>query len=92
MADTNVLSPRLQEVLQIDVPILQSGMGGVAGAELAAAVCNAGGLGVLAALGLTPDQIQAAIRDLRGRTGGSFGVNIWLHERCPHSSEPGDDS
>jgi NAD(P)H-dependent flavin oxidoreductase YrpB (nitropropane dioxygenase family) len=75
-----LLSPRLQDVLGIDAPVLQSGMGGVAGVDLAAAVSNAGGLGVLAALRLRPEQVRAAIRDIRERTSKPFGVNIWLHD------------
>jgi len=74
------LSPRLEAVLGTSAPVLQSGMGGVAGPELAAAVCNAGGLGVLAALRLQPDQVRAAITDIRTRTDRPFGVNIWLHD------------
>lgn len=88
MADTVPLSPRLREVLGIEVPILQSGMGGVAGTELAAAVCNAGGLGVLAALGLGPDQTRAAIRELRSLADKPFGVNIWLHDDVRRPPDP----
>lgn len=74
------LSPRLSESLGITAPVLQSGMGGVAGVDLAAAVSNAGGLGVLAALRLRPEQVRAAIHELRELTNKPFGVNIWLHE------------
>jgi len=74
------LSPRLRDVLGIDAPVLQSGMGGVAGSALAAAVCNAGGLGVLASLRLQPEQVRAAIHEIREQTDKPFGVNIWLHE------------
>jgi NAD(P)H-dependent flavin oxidoreductase YrpB (nitropropane dioxygenase family) len=66
--------------LDIDWPIIQSGMGGVAGTDLAAGVCNAGGLGVLAALMMPPDLLRDQIRDLRRRTDRPFGVNIWLHD------------
>jgi len=82
------LSPRLHDVLGISAPVLQSGMGGVAGSALAAAVCEAGGLGVLAALRLRPDQVQAAIRDIRDRTSAPFGVNIWLHEDVRTPPDP----
>lgn len=88
------LSPRLATALGIDAPILQSGMGGVAGADLAAAVSNAGGLGILASLRLHPDQVRSAIHDIRSRTSQPFGVNIWLHDdvRTPPdpSAIPGD--
>jgi len=77
------------EVLGIEAPVLQSGMGGVAGVDLAAAVSEAGGLGVLAALRLTPDQVREGIAEIRAKTDRPFGVNIWLHEdvRTPPSPD-----
>ncbi len=69
--------------------MLQSGMGGVAGAELAAAVCNAGGLGILAALRLEPQQVRASIRRVRELTDRPFGVNIWLHDDVRSPPDPG---
>jgi nitronate monooxygenase len=54
-------------------------MGGVAGPELVAAVSNAGGLGILAALNLKPDAVRKAIARVRELTDRPFGVNIWLH-------------
>ena len=83
-----LLSPRLQHVLGIDAPILQSGMGGVAGADLAAAVSDAGGLGVLAALRLQPEQVRLAIREIREKTDKPFGVNIWLHDDVRTPPDP----
>jgi len=62
------------------VPVMQSGMRGVAGADLAAAVSNAGGVGVLAVLGLKPDVVRDQIRAVRALTDQPFGVNIWLHD------------
>ena len=55
-------------------------MGGVAGPELVAAVSNAGGLGILAALNLRPDAVRSAIQHVRELTDRPFGVNIWLHD------------
>jgi nitronate monooxygenase len=83
------LSPRLDELLGIAAPIMQSGMGGVAGPELVAAVCNAGGLGVLAALGLRPEQVAASIQRVRELTDRPFGVNIWLHDDVRTPPDPG---
>src|SRR5680860_29858 len=71
---------RLRTVLGIEAPILQCGMRGVAGPELAAAVSNAGGLGILAALFQGPDDVRASIRRIRELTDRPFGVNIWLHD------------
>jgi len=82
------LSPRLQQVLGIGAPVLQSGMGGVAGSELAAAVSNAGGLGVLAALRLQPDRVRNAIHEIRSKTDKPFGVNIWLHDDVRTPPDP----
>ena len=67
------------EQLKILYPIVQSGMGRVAGPELAAEVSRAGGLGVLAALNLSPDELRIQIRRVRDLTDRPFGVNLWLH-------------
>jgi nitronate monooxygenase len=63
-------------------------MGGVAGPDLVAAVCNAGGLGVLAALRLEPDRVRTSIRQVRELTDKPFGVNIWLHDDVRTSPDP----
>ena len=65
--------------LGIAHPIISSGMSRVAGPELVAAVCNAGGLGILAALRLEPDDLRAQVRRIRALTVQPFGVNLWLH-------------
>jgi len=69
----------LTDLLGINVPILQSGMGRVAGPELAAEVSRAGGLGILAGLRLSADELHRQIRRLRELTDRPFGVNLWLH-------------
>lgn len=68
-------------------------MGGVAGPELVAAVSNAGGLGILAALNLKPEAVRAGIQKVRELTDRPFGVNIWLHAdvRTPVDPERLDD-
>src|SRR5215831_2011995 len=65
--------------LGIAHPIIQSGMSRVAGPELVAAVSNAGGLGILAALRLPPEDLRAQIQQIRALTDRPFGVNLWLH-------------
>lgn len=82
------LSPRLQRVLGIQAPVLQSGMAGVAGPDLVAAVCEAGGLGTLAVLRLEPDQVRASIARVRELTDRPFGVNIWLHDDVRSPPDP----
>jgi nitronate monooxygenase len=76
---SNHLRTPLTDLLGIDVPILQSGMGGVAGPDLAAEVSNAGGLGILAGFRLHADELRRQIRRLRELTNRPFGVNLWLH-------------
>jgi nitronate monooxygenase len=70
----------LCDLLGIEYPVLQSGMGSVAGPDLVAEVSNAGGLGILAGLNQPPDALRAGIRDVRKLTRRPFGVNLWLHE------------
>jgi nitronate monooxygenase/enoyl-[acyl-carrier protein] reductase II len=74
-----MLKTQLCRDLGIDWPILNAGMGGgVANAELAAAVSNAGGLGVLGMGGLPAPVIREQIRRFRSLTTKPFGVNIIL--------------
>ncbi len=57
-------------------PIVQTGMGWVAGPRLVAATANAGGLGILAGATMTHGQLADAITEVRARTSAPFGVNI----------------
>jgi enoyl-[acyl-carrier protein] reductase II len=66
----------LTELLGVKHPIMLAGMGGVSYAELAAAVSNAGGYGVLGMAGRTPDFIREEMRKLRGLTDKPFGVDL----------------
>ncbi|MEM8932564.1 MAG: nitronate monooxygenase family protein [Acidobacteriota bacterium] len=69
------------ELFEIDYPIVLAGMGGVispSGPALAAAVSNAGGLGVLGGAFLTPEQLADAIRTTRSLTDRPFGVDTLL--------------
>ncbi|MBI4608979.1 MAG: nitronate monooxygenase [Candidatus Rokubacteria bacterium] len=66
----------LCDLLGIRYPICQAGMGYVARSELAAAVSEAGGLGVLAAAHNTPAELRAEIRRVRDGTDKPFGVDI----------------
>src|SRR5688500_234215 len=76
-------APRLRtslcDLLGIEYPIVQSGMGGVAGPALAAAVSRAGGLGILGCAHLPPDEVRKRIREVRSLTDRPFGVNLLLH-------------
>jgi nitronate monooxygenase len=70
--------------LGIRVPIIQAPMaGGPSTPELAAAVSNAGGLGSLAGSMLPPDDLRAAIRQVRALTGAPFAVNLFAPLPAP---------
>ena len=83
-----VLATPLCDLLGIDVPILQAGMGFVARAELAAAVSNAGGLGVIGAALFTPDELREQIHQIRNLTDKPFGVDILFATYGRPSSDP----
>ena len=88
------LSTDVCRLLGIEYPILQSGMGGIAGPALAAEVSNAGGLGILAGLLTPPDVLRAQIRHLRSLTDRPFGVNLLLlpEVRNPASTDELNDA
>ena len=68
----------LNERLGIRFPIFQGGMANIATGEFAAAISNAGGLGIIAAGGMTPEVLLENIRRCRSLTQKPFGVNIML--------------
>ena len=73
------LKTRITELLGIEYPIVQGGMMWVGRAELAAAVSNAGGLGILTALTQpTPDDLRKEIERCREMTDKPFGVNLTI--------------
>ncbi|MFN0009440.1 MAG: NAD(P)H-dependent flavin oxidoreductase, partial [Planctomycetota bacterium] len=78
----------LVDLLGVAHPILQGGMTWVSRHELAAAVSQAGALGVIGSGGMEPDDFRAEILALRGKTSRPFGVNIPLVNVRPD----GDDS
>jgi len=66
----------LCDLLEVEHPIMLAGMGGVSYAELAAAVSNAGGYGVLGMAGRGPDFIREEMRKVRALTKRPFGVDL----------------
>lgn len=66
------------EALGIEYPIIQGAMAWIADSTLASAVSNAGGLGVIAAGGNTPENVRAEIRRAKELTDKPFAVNIML--------------
>lgn len=65
-------------MLGIKYPIIQGGMAWIADAELAAAVSNAGGLGLIAAMNSNGEQLREQIKKAKTFTDKTFGVNLML--------------
>ena len=69
---------RITELFDIDYPVISGGMVWCSGWELAAAVSNAGGLGLIGAGSMTPEVLREHIVKCRKATGYAFGVNVPL--------------
>jgi NAD(P)H-dependent flavin oxidoreductase YrpB (nitropropane dioxygenase family) len=70
------LRTRVCELVGVEHPIVQTGMGWVAASKLVSAVANAGALGIIAAGTLDYPQLERAIGETKERTGRPFGVNL----------------
>lgn len=68
----------IRELLKIKYPIIQGGMANIANHQLASAVSNAGGLGLIGCGGWDPEQVREEIRKTKALTDKPFGVNIML--------------
>jgi NAD(P)H-dependent flavin oxidoreductase YrpB (nitropropane dioxygenase family) len=66
----------LTRLTGVEHPVVQTGMGWVAGPRLVAASAEAGGLGILASATMTYAELEAAITETKSRTGKPFGVNL----------------
>lgn len=84
----HILRTKLCDLLGIEYPILLAGMGGVARAELVAAVSEAGGLGIIGAASMSPRRIAEEIRQVRSLTSKPFGVDLIL----PANAAAGGDT
>jgi NAD(P)H-dependent flavin oxidoreductase YrpB (nitropropane dioxygenase family) len=71
-----VLDTPLTRLTGVRHPVVQTGMGWVAGPRLVSAVARAGGLGILGSATMTLDRLAAAIEEIRSRTDAPFGVNL----------------
>src|SRR5512141_1319027 len=69
---------RVCDLFGIDYPIVQGGMAHVSRAELAAAVSEAGALGLIGAATMTPDELRGDIKKAKALTKKPFGVNVSL--------------
>uniref|UniRef100_A0AAU2VI58 Nitronate monooxygenase n=1 Tax=Streptomyces sp. NBC_00003 TaxID=2903608 RepID=A0AAU2VI58_9ACTN len=66
----------LTKLVGVRHPIVQTGMGWVAGPRLVSATANAGALGILASATMTTEQLTRAVREVKSRTEEPFGVNL----------------
>jgi enoyl-[acyl-carrier protein] reductase II len=69
---------KITELLKIDYPIIQAGMIWASGWELASAVSNAGGLGIIGSGSMYPDVLRTHIQKCKAATNKPFGVNVPL--------------
>ncbi len=78
-----MLTTRFTQLVGCSVPIQQAAIGSLSNPLLAAAVSNAGGLGMLAAYGGTPDEIANELKKIRALTTAPFGANFILNFMDP---------
>jgi nitronate monooxygenase len=80
---TTAFDTAFTRLVGVDIPIVQAPIGGMARPELAAAVSNAGALGMLSLTWSDAAEVESIIRDMTGRTDRPFGVNlivVWPQE------------
>ncbi|HYE38677.1 MAG TPA: nitronate monooxygenase, partial [Ramlibacter sp.] len=73
------MSRVLQDLLDIELPIIQAPMAGVQGHALAVAVSNAGGLGSLPCAMLTPEAMRQELTTIKSQTSRPYNVNFFCH-------------
>lgn len=78
------MKTRVTELLGIEYPIIQGGMAWVADHHIAAAVSEAGGLGLIAAANAPAEWVREQIREAKKLTDKPFGVNIMLMSTHQH--------
>lgn len=66
----------LTQLLGIELPIIQGGMGNISNAKLSAAVSNAGGLGTMGVGTMTPEKVEKMIREIGVLTNKPFAINL----------------
>jgi nitronate monooxygenase len=87
MTQGNWPTRRLLDLLDVDLPIVQAPMAGAQGAELAAAVSAAGGLGSLPCAMLTVNAAREEAARIRAATNRGFALNFFCHEPPAHAPE-----
>ncbi|GAA2262834.1 NAD(P)H-dependent flavin oxidoreductase [Streptomyces indiaensis] len=76
MSGGAAITTALTELVGVRTPIVQTGMGWVAGPRLVSASAHAGALGILGSATMTPQQLRSAVREVKSRTDAPFGVNL----------------
>ena len=84
-----MLRTRLTDLTGCKVPIQQAAIGGLARPQLATAVSEAGGMGMVYAGCFDPNQMTEVFEDMRRRTSGVFGANFPIPEAFVSSLAPG---
>lgn len=79
------MKTEITELLGIEYPIIQGGMAWVADYHLAAAVSEAGGLGIIGAGGMDAEMVREQVKKVKELTNKPFGVNVMLMN--PHAPE-----
>ena len=80
----NVLNTPLCKLLGCEYPVIQTAMGWIADPRLVAANCNAGAIGFLAGAVMKPEEVDAALQEIKSITDRPFGLNL-------HFFQPGAD-
>jgi NAD(P)H-dependent flavin oxidoreductase YrpB (nitropropane dioxygenase family) len=70
------MKTRLTELTGVRHPVVQTGMGWVAGPRLVSATAEGGGLGILGSATMSYDELEAAVKEVKSRTSAPFGVNL----------------
>ena len=83
-----MIKSKISEMLGIRHPLFQGGMAWIADARLAAAVSEAGGLGLISSINFGTEAVRNEIRKCREFTDKPFGVNIML--QAPNAAEIAD--
>jgi len=73
------MKTRITELFGIKYPLIMAGMGGITEPKIVAAVSNAGGLGIWAIAGYTPEEARKGIREIKALTDKPFGINQILN-------------
>src|SRR5881227_13802 len=72
----NVMKNRITELLGVKYPIVQAPMGWIARAQLASAVSNAGGFGIIETSSGRLDEVKDEVKKMRGLTDKPWGINV----------------